>query len=132
MNSAVSGTPRLLLRFEGLAMLVAATIGYSIIDGSWRLFALLLLVPDAAMVGYAAGPRVGAIVYNAAHSYVAPAVLALLAYMNVVEAAWPICLIWLAHIGMDRTFGLGLKYATAFSDTHLGRVGRAVPNESRS
>jgi len=29
-----------------------------------------------------------------------------------------------AHVGMDRGFGYGLKYPTAFQDTHLGRIGR--------
>jgi hypothetical protein len=29
---------------------------------------------------------------------------------------------WFAHIGMDRAIGYGLKYPTAFGDTHLGRV----------
>jgi hypothetical protein len=36
---------------------------------------------------------------------------------------WP-ALIWLAHIGMDRSLGYGLKLPTAFQDTHLGRIGR--------
>jgi len=31
-------------------------------------------------------------------------------------------LIGLAHIGMDRMVGYGLKYPTAFKDTHLNRV----------
>ncbi len=29
-----------------------------------------------------------------------------------------------AHVGMDRAFGYGLKYPTSFQDTHLGRIGR--------
>jgi hypothetical protein len=33
-------------------------------------------------------------------------------------------LIWIAHIGIDRALGYGLKYATGFGDTHLGRIGR--------
>ena len=33
-------------------------------------------------------------------------------------------LIWIAHIGMDRMLGYGLKYASGFADTHLGRIGR--------
>jgi hypothetical protein len=31
---------------------------------------------------------------------------------------------------MDRMFGYGLKYGTAFGDTHLGRVGRRRRTES--
>jgi hypothetical protein len=30
-----------------------------------------------------------------------------------------------AHIEFDRMPGYGLKYASAFSDTHLGCIGRA-------
>ena len=33
-------------------------------------------------------------------------------------------LIWVAHIGADRALGYGLKYSSAFQDTHLGRIGR--------
>jgi Domain of unknown function (DUF4260) len=29
----------------------------------------------------------------------------------------------IGHIGLDRMLGYGLKYGTAFGDTHLGRVG---------
>jgi hypothetical protein len=35
-----------------------------------------------------------------------------------------VALIWIAHIGLDRMLGYGLKYGTSFVDTHLGRVGR--------
>jgi Domain of unknown function (DUF4260) len=28
-------------------------------------------------------------------------------------------LIWIAHIGLDRMLGFGLKYPTRFKDTHL-------------
>jgi hypothetical protein len=127
MDTPVSGTPRVLLRVEALAVLVAAVAGYQSLGGSWLVFALLFLMPDAALVAYAAGPRVGSQAYNALHTYVAPAVLAAMAYVGVAPRAWPICLIWTAHIGMDRSLGLGLKFATAFRNTHLGTVGRAVP-----
>jgi hypothetical protein len=93
MNTRVTGTPRVLLRFEGLAMLVAAVLGYQALNASWRLFALLLLIRDVTLVAYLAGPRIGALAYNAVHSYVAPGVLAVLAYPGVVRSAWPICLI---------------------------------------
>jgi hypothetical protein len=31
-------------------------------------------------------------------------------------------LIWLAHLGLDRMLGFGLKYPTFFKDTHLQHV----------
>ena len=33
--------------------------------------------------------------------------------------------ILIAHVGMDRTVGYGLKLPTSFHDTHLGRMGRS-------
>lgn len=33
--------------------------------------------------------------------------------------------ILVAHVGMDRAVGYGLKLPTSFQDTHLGRIGRA-------
>lgn len=120
MDTPVSGTPRLLLRIEGLTLLVVTVVAYHAIGGSWAMFALLLLAPDLGMIGYAAGPRIGAVTYNALHLYLGPAALAAVGYFGQVQAAWPLALIWLAHIGMDRALGFGLKFSTAFRSTHLG------------
>jgi hypothetical protein len=30
----------------------------------------------------------------------------------------------IAHVGMDRAVGYGLKLPSSFQDTHLGRMGR--------
>ena len=35
-----------------------------------------------------------------------------------------IAMIWLAHIGIDRALGYGLKYSAGFGFTHLGRIGQ--------
>jgi len=76
------------------------------------------------MLAYLAGLRTGAAAYNAVHTYV-PALLLLLAgFVASLPAATAGALIWIAHIGMDRALGYGLKYPTGFGDTHLGRVGR--------
>lgn len=126
MDTPVTGTPRLLLRFEGLAVLVAAVLVFRELDASWWLFWGLFLVPDVALIGYLAGPRVGAAAYNALHTYLAPAAVAAVVLVTGSSAGWPICLIWLAHIGMDRTLGLGLKYPASFRETHLGGIGRGA------
>lgn len=124
----VTGTPRLLLRIEGALLLIAALAGYHALDASWILFALLFLTPDVSMLGYLAGPRVGALAYNAAHAYVGPAVVAGFTLTGVLPRAWPVVLIWAAHIAFDRALGYGLKYPTAFRDTHLGAIGRGSPS----
>ncbi len=127
MDTPVSGNPRLLLRLEGLAALIGTVIAYKAIGASWGYFALLLFLPDLSLIGYVAGARTGAAAYNALHTYIGPAGLAALTYLEVVPPAWPICLIWAAHIGMDRALGLGLKFSSAFTHTHLGNVGPVGP-----
>ena len=124
MDTPVSGMPRVLLRAEGTVVLLASLLAYHALGASWSRFALLLLVPDAGLLGYLAGPRVGARTYNVLHTYLAPGLLAALAYLQVLDDAWPYCLIWTAHIGLDRALALGLKFPSAFRDTHLGFVGR--------
>lgn len=53
-----------LLRIEGLALLAAGVTVYTVLGGSWWLFALLLFAPDLSMLGYLRGSKMGAAVYN--------------------------------------------------------------------
>lgn len=115
------------LRLEGLAAAVLGGYLYSQTGASWWLFAALWLVPDLSFLGYLAGPRVGARCYNAVHSYIVPAALAFAALILHRNALLPFALIWFNHIGVDRLLGYGLKYPTAFGDTHLGRRGKPKP-----
>ena len=114
--------PAAMLRIEGATMLAGSVLLYWTGGGSWWLFALLLLAPDLSMLGYLAGPRVGAVVYNVFHSYPLPAALGLVGLFVGVPLAVSVALVWFAHIGMDRLMGYGLKYPTDFKDTHLQRV----------
>jgi hypothetical protein len=120
---AVSGAPRTLLRIEGAVALVGASFAYSALGARWSVFALLFLVPDLSMLGYLAGRRAGAACYNAAHSYVVPALLAALATVSSAHGLLPIACIWAVHVGFDRMLGYGLKYGSSFGDTHLGLRG---------
>ena len=114
------------LRAEACAVLVAVVAMYAMRDPGWGRFFALFLVPDLALLGYLAGPRAGAIAYNATHSYVGPAVVAAIAISGAAPAALPYALIWAAHCAFDRTLGYGLKYAAGFRHTHLGTIGRAA------
>jgi hypothetical protein len=114
--------PRRLLHLEGLAALVAALALYFDAGYGWVLLLALFLAPDLSMVGYVGGPRLGALTYNAVHTTVGPIALALVGVLGDAEIATQIALVWLAHIGLDRLLGYGLKYPTAFKDTHLQRV----------
>ncbi len=132
MSGAVTGGPRWLLRLEGLVVFVAALIAYRETGAGWGLFALVILAPDLAMLGYLTGPRAGAVLYNAAHSYLAPAVLGAAGLWLAAPLATNLALIWIAHIGIDRALGYGLKYDGGFGLTHLGRVGKAAQDRGSS
>jgi hypothetical protein len=138
----LSGTT-IILRLEGLALALACLWLFSLFHQSWWLFALLILTPDLSMLGYLAGPKVGAALYNAAHSWVTVAGFFFLfwyfpewfdwindtyGYFSGKDTGGVLLLslpfILGAHIGIDRVLGYGLKHRTGFKDTHLGRIGK--------
>lgn len=122
---AVVALPLRILRSEGLVLLVVALAVYvSALDEPLWLVPLLLFLPDVFMAGYARSAPVGAAMYNAAHSYPAPALLGGLALWSGSSVWQGVALVWFAHIGMDRALGYGLKYDEGFQHTHLGRIGR--------
>jgi hypothetical protein len=124
MNHSVQGGLRTILRLEGLAVLFAAVALYRHFDGGWGLFAALFFVPDLAFAAYLAGSRLGTIGYNCTHTYLGPIGLAAFGAFAHQSLSTPIAIIWIAHIGFDRALGYGLKYASSFDDTHLGRIGK--------
>jgi hypothetical protein len=121
---AATGGVRTLLRLEGLALFAGMTLLYGVWDGSWWIYAILFFVPDASFAAYLAGPKFGATVYNAAHSYLAPMTMMTFGFAASSPLVLSIAMIWLAHIGFDRMLGYGLKYADGFEFTHLGRIGK--------
>lgn len=121
---AATGGVKILLRLEGLTLFASMVGLYAIGGGSWWLFAALFLVPDVSFAAYLAGREAGAFVYNAAHSYLAPVALMTAGFVSADSLVLSIAMIWLAHIGIDRALGYGLKYEAGFSFTHLGRIGR--------
>ena len=122
MHTTDTKTVSVMLRLEGLIVLIVAVSLYATLGYSWLAFALLFFAPDLALIPYAIDQRVGIGVYNVLHTYTLPLMLGLVGFV----AGWPIglqlALIWLAHIGMDRLVGYGLKYRGALKETHLGRV----------
>lgn len=112
---------RILLQVEGAAVFVLGVSLWIGLDLGWLMFIGLFIVPDLFIVGYLGGPQWGARLYNVAHTYVGPALLA--AYVVGAGAGSQILLgcvyVWFAHIGLDRMIAAGLKYPTAFKHSHL-------------
>ena len=124
-----AGTIRGWLRAEGAAAFVAGIALYLWLGAPWLALLPLLLVPDLSMVGYLHSPRLGAITYNIVHNWVLG--LGVLG-LGLASGSVPVSVagaILIAHVGMDRTLGYGLKLSS-FQDTHLGRIGREGKHQS--
>jgi Domain of unknown function (DUF4260) len=115
----VTGGVRILLRLEGLTLFAGMLLLYWIWGGSWWVFVILFLAPDLSFIAYLADPKIGAVVY------MAPVALLTAGFAAGEPLVLSIAMIWLAHIGIDRALGYGLKYQTGFGFTHLGRIGKA-------
>jgi uncharacterized protein DUF4260 len=125
-SGAATGGVRTLLRLEGVVLFAGMTMLYALWDGSWWVYAILFLAPDLSFAAYLVGPKAGAIIYNAAHSYLGPVALMTLGLAMAAPLTLSIAMIWLAHIGIDRALGYGLKYQAGFVFTHLGKIGKGA------
>lgn len=124
---SANGGVRLLLRAEGLMVLAASVAAYAQFGAGWGWFAALFLLPDLSFAAYLAGPRWGALAYNAAHSYLGAVGLLAVGALGGSPLLLAAALVWCAHIGFDRLLGYGLKYGAGFGHTHLGRLGPQDP-----
>ena len=113
---------KIFLHLEGFAVLSISLYFYGFNQFSWILFFVLLFSPDLSMLGYLYNNKIGAIIYNLFHTYFIAILVIICGLLLNNHIVLAIGLIWSAHIGMDRMIGYGLKYPTAFKDTHLSRV----------
>ena len=119
---ATRSAVRTLLQAEGLPIFIAGAVAFGTLGGPWLAFVPLLLVPDLSMVGYLRDTRLGALTYNLGHNLVTAGVMLGLGLTAGVGWLAITGSVALAHIGMDRLMGYGLKYPTAFKDTHIQHV----------
>lgn len=113
---------RFWLHAEGAAAFVAGTLLYFQSGGDGWLFLPALLLPDVGLLGYIGSARAGALTYDLVHNWaVGLAVLG----AGLALASSPLTLagaILIAHVGIDRAVGYGLKYAAGAKVTHLQKV----------
>jgi len=97
---------------------------FSLLPYTWWWYLALILAPDISFLGYAAGNKAGAVVYNLFHHKAMAIVIYVLgAYLQ--SDLWQLIgVILFGHSSMDRFFGYGLKYFSGFKDTHLGPIGK--------
>jgi hypothetical protein len=115
-----------LIKIEEAAMFGFSIILFTQTEFAWWWYALLILAPDIGMLGYLAGNKIGAWMYNLFHhKAVGLLVLSLGWYISNewVELAG---IILFGHSSLDRILGYGLKYMDSFKHTHLGWLGSKV------
>lgn len=122
-------TPIPAQRIENGLLAVTILVAFVVTGAGWWWPLVLFLAFDLSALGYLAGPRIGALAYNAVHSYAGPAVLAIVGLVLVAvgsDAWWPFVVAgaWAFHVAADRALGYGLKLAEGFGHTHLGRIGK--------
>lgn len=125
----VSGYPKVILRLEGLSVLLVSLLAYKYCSHSWKAFFIMFFLPDLSMLGYFINKTAGSIIYNIFHSYTSPLILGLVSYSYYPHLQY-LTFIWIAHIGFDRMLGFGLKYKDGFRSTHLGHIGKQHPAPS--
>jgi hypothetical protein len=112
-------------RVEGAIIFVAGILLF--IHGNtelpWWIACLIFFAPDLSFSAYLLGPKAGAFAYNTVHVY-AFGVAFLVAGLSLSHPSLvALGALWLAHAGLDRMLGYGLKTPEGFSFTHLGRIG---------
>ena len=111
------------LRVESAVIFVFSTLIYFFAaKGPWWLFVVLILAPDIFMLGYLINKKLGAFLYNIFHIYFWPLLLIIIGLFT--DNLWFIWIgfIWMAHIGLDRAVGYGLKYRDSFKTSHLQKL----------
>jgi Domain of unknown function (DUF4260) len=124
MQGATTGGVRIILRLEGLGVMILAFAANARWGMSWGHFALFFFAPDLSFLGYLAGPKVGAAAYNTGHAYLGGMICIALGLLLAAPILLAAGILWFAHIGFDRALGYGLKYSTGFGFTHLGPIGK--------
>ncbi len=111
-----------LLKFEGLFIFLSALYLYNFLHFNWFLFIILLLIPDISMIGYLKDKRLGAITYNLIHNFALGILIFFAGLLLKNDIFLALGIILIAHVGMDRFMGFGLKYKTDFKDIHMQKV----------
>jgi len=115
-----------LIKLEEAALFLLSICLWGQLHYAWYWWLVWILAPDLSMLAYTAGDRIGAIGYNIVHHKAVAVVIYLAGWYLHDRLTQSVGLILLAHSCMDRAMGYGLKYFSGFSDTHLGKIGKAA------
>ncbi|MEO1254790.1 MAG: DUF4260 domain-containing protein [Bacteroidota bacterium] len=111
-----------LLKLEELVMFLISIYLFSLLDYAWWVYLVFILTPDIGMVGYMKSASVGALTYNLFHHKGIAILIGFVGFWWNISELQLAGIILFGHASMDRMFGYGLKFATGFKETHLGKL----------
>ena len=114
------------LKLEEAAMLGLCIIALTRYSPAWWWYPLLVLGPDISMLGYLAGNRTGAELYNFFHHKGVAIVIFFIGIYAGITWLEMTGIILFGHSSLDRMFGYGLKTYEGFKHTHLGMIGKKL------
>ena len=114
---------KILLKLEYVSLFLIGILAFVETGISWWWFAAMFFLPDLSMLGYMAGSKAGAFLYNLFHHF-AVGILCFIVgkYLNNDDLTVA-GIILFSHSAFDRILGYGLKYPNSFHNTHLGTIG---------
>ena len=113
-----------ILKLEEAAMFGSGIYVLFLFHTEWWWYLLLLLGPDISMVGYTAGNKAGAFLYNLFHHKGVAIIVFIIGFLLKNELLQLAGITLFGHSSMDRMLGYGLKLNEGFKHTHLGIIGK--------
>ena len=111
-----------IIKLEELAMFGLSAWALYIMNAEWWYYLLLLLGPDISFIGYTAGNKTGAFIYNLFHHKGVAVVIFIIGFLTPDKIMQIAGIVLFGHSSMDRFFGYGLKLTEGFKFTHLGMI----------
>ena len=121
-NVPISKMPYMILRLEGVVILICSIIILIYLKSNWILNIVVFLLIDISLLGYLSNPKLGATIFNIGHTLSLPIILLIIGILINSSISIQIGIIWVAHIGYDKMKGFGLKYPDSFDSSHLNYV----------
>lgn len=115
---------KILLKLEYVFLFLVGILAFIQTGTSLWWFAALFFLPDLSMIGYLAGNKSGAFLYNLSHHF-GVGILCFVAGKYLDNDYLTISgIILFSHAAFDRILGYGLKFSDSFHNTHLGKIGK--------
>ena len=114
---------KILLKLEYVSLFLIGILAFVETGISWWWFAAMFFLPDLSMLGYLAGSRAGALLYNLFHHFAVGILCFVVGKYFGYEYLTVSGIILFSHSAFDRILGYGLKYPDSFHNTHLGTIG---------